>query len=48
VEEDFVASIRTGAPVRLTSFPDGVRYMRFVDAAWRSWNERRAVAVTPA
>ncbi|MEO9253994.1 MAG: Gfo/Idh/MocA family oxidoreductase, partial [Tepidiformaceae bacterium] len=35
VEEDFVASIREGAPVRLTSFGDGVRYMRFVDAAWR-------------
>ena len=47
VEEDFVASIRTGAAVRLASFPDGVRYMRFVDAAWRSWQQRRAIAITP-
>lgn len=45
VEEDFVASIREGAPVTLTSFADGVRYMRFVDAAWRSWQEGRRVAL---
>jgi predicted dehydrogenase len=45
VEEDFIASIRTGAPVRLTSFADGVRYMRFIDAAWRSWQEQRAAGV---
>jgi predicted dehydrogenase len=43
VEEDFVRSIREGAPVTLTSFIDGVRYMRFVDAAWRSWREGRRV-----
>jgi predicted dehydrogenase len=47
VEEDFVASVREGAPVRLTSFADGVRYMRFVDAAWRSWDEGRAIEITP-
>lgn len=41
VEADFVASVQTGAPVRLTNFRDGVRYMRFVDAAWRSWQEGR-------
>jgi predicted dehydrogenase len=29
VEADFVDSIRTGKPVELTSFADGVRYMRF-------------------
>jgi len=45
VEEDFVNSIRDGAPVTLTSFADGVRYMRFVDAAWRSWQEGRRVAL---
>lgn len=45
VEEDFVNSVRTGAPVRLTSFPDGVRYMRFIDAAWRSIQEGRAIAL---
>lgn len=38
VEADFVASIRTGAPVRLTDFASGVRYMRFTEAVWRSWN----------
>lgn len=37
VEEDFIASIRTGSPVRLTSFDEGVRYMRFLDAVWKSW-----------
>jgi len=37
VEEDFIDSIRTGAPVRLISFEEGVRYMRFVEAVWRSW-----------
>lgn len=45
VEEDFVASIRDGAPVRLTNFADGARYMRFIDAAWRSWQEQRALGV---
>jgi len=37
VEEDFVASVLQGAPVRLTSFPDGVRYMRVIDAAHESY-----------
>ena len=37
VEEDFVASIREGAPVRLTSFGDGVRYMRVIEAAHNSY-----------
>lgn len=32
VEADFIASIREGRPVELTSFPDGLRYMRFTDA----------------
>ena len=45
VEEDFVRSIRDGTPVTLTNFRDGVRYMRFVDAAWRSWHEGRRVSV---
>ena len=39
VEEDFVASIREGAPVRLTDFATGVRYMRVTDAIWRSWSD---------
>lgn len=37
VEADFAESIRTGAPVRLTDFPTGVRYMRFTEAAWTAW-----------
>ena len=45
VEQDFVDSIRGGAPVRYTSFADGFRYMRFVDAAWRSLQEGRLVEV---
>jgi len=43
VEADFVASVRDGAPVRLTNFEDGVAYMRVVDAAHRSWTEGRRV-----
>jgi predicted dehydrogenase len=43
VERDFVASIREGAPVELTSFEDGVEYMRFTEAVWRAWNEGRAI-----
>ena len=39
VEADFVASIREGAPVRLTDFATGVRYMRVTDAVWRSWSD---------
>jgi hypothetical protein len=38
VEADFVASIRTGAPVTLTDFATGRRYMRFTEAAWRAWS----------
>ena len=38
VEADFIASIRTGAPVRLTDFATGLRYMRFTEAVWKSWN----------
>jgi predicted dehydrogenase len=45
VERDFVASIRDGAPVTLTSFADGLRYMQFTEAVWRSWHERREIEV---
>lgn len=37
VEADFIESIREGQPVRLTSFDDGVRYMRFTERVWESW-----------
>ena len=36
VEADFIDSIRLGAPVELTSFADGVRYMQFTEAVARS------------
>jgi predicted dehydrogenase len=45
VEAQFVASIREGAPVTLTSFEDGVCYMEFTEAAWRSWQEAKAVSL---
>ncbi len=38
VEADFIASIRTGAPVRLTDFATGLRYMRFTEAVRKSWS----------
>ena len=47
VEADFVDSIRHGTPVQLTNFADGVRYMRFTDAVWQSWNEGRPVEIQP-
>ncbi|GHB97940.1 Gfo/Idh/MocA family protein [Cerasicoccus arenae] len=40
VEADFVDSIREGKPVTLTSFADGVRYMRFTDLVWKSCDEK--------
>jgi predicted dehydrogenase len=46
VEAEFVASIREGAPVELTNFEDGVAYMRFTEAVWRSWNEGRRVGLS--
>ena len=42
VEADFIASIRDGAPVELTNFEDGVRYMQFTEAVSRSASEGRA------
>ena len=36
VESDFIRSIREGAPVELTSFEDGVKYMEFTEAVWQS------------
>lgn len=38
VEQDFVNSIRLGSPVTLTSFADGLRYMRFTEMVWNSWS----------
>jgi predicted dehydrogenase len=45
VEADFVASIREDKPVKLTSFADGLRYMRFTERVWESWtHEGKRVA----
>lgn len=38
VETDFVESIRTGRPVELTSFAEGVRYMEFTQAVWDAFS----------
>ena len=46
VEQDFVDSIRRGAPVTLTNFPDGVEYMRVIEATHRSRTEGRAVPLS--
>ncbi len=37
VEADFIDSIRTGAPVRLTDFATGACTMRFTDEVWQAW-----------
>lgn len=36
VEADFIDSIRDGKPVQLTSFEEGVRYMKFTDAVYQA------------
>ncbi|MDP6604655.1 MAG: Gfo/Idh/MocA family oxidoreductase [Dehalococcoidia bacterium] len=43
VEQDFIDSIRDGATVNLTNFEDGLLYMQFTEAVYRSWSEGRAV-----
>lgn len=45
VEQDFIDSIREGKPVELTSFEDGVLYMRVTEAVARSRAEGRAVEI---
>lgn len=42
VEADFVRSIREGAPVKLTSFSEGLRYMRFTEMVGRSLEQAGA------
>ena len=45
MEEDFIAAIRGKAPVRLTTFEDGVRYMEFTEAVFRSRQTGQAIAL---
>lgn len=47
VERDFVSAIRDAAPVRLTDFETGVRYMDFTDAVWKSLGSGSRVALAP-
>jgi predicted dehydrogenase len=43
VEQDFVDSIRENQPVELTSFEDGLHYMRITEAVHRSMAEGRSI-----
>ena len=44
VEEEFIAAIRGEAPIELTRFEDGVRYMRFTDAVTESLQKGQLVS----
>lgn len=46
VEEDFIDSIRKGAPVQLTNFEDGFHYMQIIDAVRTSRLEGRAMQIS--
>lgn len=46
VEREFIDAIRGVAPVRLTTFEDGVRYMAFTDAVARSLETGEPMAVS--
>ncbi len=43
VEAEFIGAIRGAEPIRLTSFKDGVKYMEFTEAVYRSSQERGTV-----
>lgn len=43
VEADFIAGIREGAPIELTDFATGVRYMEFTEAVARSAATGRSI-----
>jgi predicted dehydrogenase len=45
VEEDFIAAIRDGRPVTMTSFSDGVKYMCFTEAVRMSAETGRRVSL---
>ncbi|HUW81672.1 MAG TPA: Gfo/Idh/MocA family oxidoreductase [Phycisphaerae bacterium] len=46
VEEDFVEAIRNGRPVTMTSFADGLKYMRFTEAVRVSADQGRRVCLS--
>lgn len=43
VEEEWINSIRSGAPVRRTDFTSGVRYMEFTEAVSLSLQQQRTI-----
>ncbi|MDJ0720564.1 MAG: Gfo/Idh/MocA family oxidoreductase [Desulfobacterales bacterium] len=43
VEEEFIDAVRGRAPVQLTTFEDGVRYMEFTEAVIRSLKSGQAI-----
>lgn len=45
VEAEFIDAIRGVAPVRLTPFTEGVKYMEFTEAVARSANQGRTIAL---
>jgi predicted dehydrogenase len=45
VEAEFIGAIRGEEPVRLTAFPDGVKYMEFTEAVHRSLASGEMVAL---
>ncbi len=46
VEEEFIGAIRGTEPIRRTTFADGLRYMIFTEAVWKSLRERRTVSLS--
>lgn len=47
VEAEFIGAIQGEAPITRTTFDDGVRYMEFTDAVWRSLKSSRLAEVPP-
>lgn len=47
VEADWVDSIRSGTPVRLTDFSTGRAYMQWTDAVWDAMEQGCEVPIEP-
>ena len=45
VEEEFVSAIRGNEKISLTTFEDGVKYMEFTEAVWRSSIQKKTIAL---
>jgi len=45
VEEEFINAIRGKEEISLTTFEDGVKYMEFTEAVWKSATEKKAIAL---